>query len=81
MRTALERFMQSMESGSKQKKKQMPDRLRIPPEAPPTVVEKLLLDRAASEILRRFVYEHQTHKQHVVRMALIDYLDALDRTK
>jgi predicted transcriptional regulator len=76
LRLAVQRFIELVNGAAKQKRAAMLERLRFAPDLPLEAKEKLVFDRADFEILRKFVYEHNTYKQHVVRIALIDYLDS-----
>jgi hypothetical protein len=78
-REALTRFFRSFEEAGPRKQQQILERLRAPAEEAASVPEKLLLDPALHEQLRRFVFDHSTYKQHVVRVALLDYLAVLER--
>lgn len=79
MRLAVQRFIRSVSSATKTKQAATLERLRVAPAVPLAAKEKLVLDRAEFEALRHFVFEHNAYKQHVVRIALIDYLDAEPR--
>lgn len=76
MRLAVQRFIKLVNGETKSKRAAMLERLRIAPLVPLEAKEKLVLERDEFEALRRFVFEHATYKQHVVRIALIDYLDS-----
>jgi hypothetical protein len=72
LRLALQRFLKA----TGKKRAAMLERLRIMPIVPLEAKEKLVLERDEFQALRRFVFDHNTYKQHVVRVALIDYLDS-----
>lgn len=79
LRLAVQRYLKLVSGETKQKRAATLERLRIAPAVPLEAKEKLVLDRDEFESLRRFVFEHNTYKQHVVRIALIDYLDEEQR--
>jgi hypothetical protein len=72
LRLALQRFLKA----TGKKRAGHLERLRIAPIVPLEAKEKLVLERDEFETLRRFVFEYNTHKQTVMRLALIEYLDA-----
>lgn len=76
LRLAVQWFIRLVGAESKQRRAAMIERLRIAPDVPLEAKEKLVLEHDEFEALRRFVFDHNTYKQHVVRQALIDYLDS-----
>jgi hypothetical protein len=81
LRQALAEFINLVQGSSRPRRaRHAIEHLAIPPAAPLTVAEKVLLDYDANQALRRLVYERQTHKQHVARVALLHYLEVLERS-
>jgi hypothetical protein len=79
LRLAVQQFIKVVAGETKQKRAATLERLRLVPAVPLEAKEKLILEHEEFESLRRFVFEHNTYKQHVVRIALIDYLDEEQR--
>jgi predicted transcriptional regulator len=77
LRMAVQRFINLVNSEMKLKRSSAAlDKLRLVPAVPLEAKEKLILEHNEFESLRRFVFDHNTYKQHVVRIALIEYLNS-----